>query len=80
MHKDLRKKEPRHLWAGPKTLGASEPPAYGQTSAWQARKGAADEYTASGKGNRFFHLANLAGRPSNRPRCLRHVTLTMRST
>jgi hypothetical protein len=51
MLKDLLKKELRQLWLGPKTLGASEPPAYGQTPAWQVRKGRADDNTASGKGN-----------------------------
>jgi hypothetical protein len=53
MLKDLRKKELRHLWAGPKTLGASEPPAYGQAPAWQARKGTADESTVPAKGMAF---------------------------
>ena len=51
MLKDLLKKELRQLWLRPKPSSAAEPPAYGQTQAWQARmNGAEDHHTLQVKG------------------------------
>ena len=53
MLKDLLRKELRQLWLGPQPSSAAEPPAYGQTQAWQARMNGADDHSmASGQRKR----------------------------
>lgn len=51
MFKDLLTKERQQLWLDPKRAVATETPAYGQTSAWQARTNIADDRRASSLGN-----------------------------
>ena len=51
MFKNLFKKELKQLWLGPKTTGAVETPAYGQTVARQPRLNGAEDHAASGQGN-----------------------------
>ena len=59
MLKDLLRKELRQLWLGPQPSSAAEPPAYGQTQAWQARvNGADDHHMASGQGKGHSFWAN----------------------
>jgi hypothetical protein len=59
MLKGLIKKELRQLRLGPKSSSAPQPPACGQTQAWQARmNGADDHHMASGQGKGHSSLAN----------------------
>ena len=57
MLKGLIKKELRQLRLGPKSSSAPQPPACGQTQAWQARS-ANDHHMASGQGKGHSSLAN----------------------
>ena len=82
MLQDLLKKQLQQLWLGPRPSISAETPTYGQIPAWHASMNGADDHcTLLVKAHGW--CGHPLRRPSNRPRCLRHVgkrCLTVRST